>query len=102
MTNAIYKVRRVAFALNGVMLADFRAARVNGHYGFYDILNKTFSPGEGGTFTAGDEIDSPAMNSLYTTIKFANGDTVALPAEGQLCADIFQSTGYRSSTAWVY
>lgn len=101
MTNAVYKVRRVAYSLNSNMLADFRAASVNGHYGFYDILNKTFSSGKGGTFTAGDEIDPPVMNSLSTTIKFANGNVETIVPFDELGNDFLQGAGYKTSaTAW--
>lgn len=55
LINKQYKVRRVAFALNGVILADFRAAEVGSNCGFYDIIAGVFHPGAG-SFSKGQEI----------------------------------------------
>ena len=50
-----YKVRRVAYKLDGVFLADFRAAAVNKIYGFYDVVGRKFAAGHG-SLTAGSVI----------------------------------------------
>ena len=56
MVNSIYKVRRVAYSLNGTILADFNAARLGSVCGFYDIVNNLFCPGVG-TFSEGSVIE---------------------------------------------
>ena len=55
LLNSAYKVRRVAYALDGVMLAEFRAAIAKDAFGMYDIISGVFHPGAGG-FTAGSGI----------------------------------------------
>lgn len=55
LANSMYKVRRVAYELGGVVLADFRAAEVDGNVGFYDIVSKRVcQPVSGSLINGGD------------------------------------------------
>ena len=60
MVNSLFKVQRVAYALNNSILADFRAARKNDIYGFFDIVSNIFCPGTNGSFSYGNQL---AMNA---------------------------------------
>lgn len=55
LINSAYKVRRVAYVMDGEFLADFRAAVAKDTFGLYDIISGEFHPGTGG-FTAGSGI----------------------------------------------
>lgn len=47
MVSSAFKVQRVAYSLNDIVIADFRAGVSQNNAGFFDVIAKTFHAGTG-------------------------------------------------------
>ncbi len=54
--SSVFKIRRIAYLLDGILLSDFRAAEYGGEYGFYDEIAGVFHPATGGLISGGELI----------------------------------------------